>query len=331
MPSKLARSLPFTIGGKAVNVSTPLLIPSFSSKAMLEVGAVFEALKPSITESFLISAYDVKQHTLELPNHPFAEVMFLDSGGYEVSKDHDAMDPLYQDANPLTWDKEDYVKVLEDVGSIMPTVATAFDHPLERKPIPDQIDAAIETFKDFPCLGREILFKPESIGQEFVPMPNLMGQIFRFTEFDIIGFTETELGASILERMVNIAQIRAAMDNAEILKPLHIFGSLDPVCTPLYFLAGADVFDGLSWLRFSYYDDIAIYHKNQIPLRFGIADRDRLSLARTYDSNLHYLSDLKARLKRYLLDGDEGRLGLHGGFFAKSLDDLRASVKGVNV
>ena len=188
----------------------------------------------------------------------------------------------------------------------------------------------VDTFKDFPCVGREILFKPETSDQRFVPIRSLIAQIPNFSPFDIVGITEMELGGSTLERMASIARIRIAMTAEGVDIPLHIFGSLDPVCTPLYFLAGADIFDGLSWVRFSYSDDMAVYHKNHIPLQFGITESDNLSLARSYDANLHYLSELKTRLMRYLLDGDETRLGRHGGFFARSLDDLRVVVgKGV--
>lgn len=329
MRSQLARSLVLTVRGEQINVKTPLLIPSFSSKALLDIDPVFEALKSSITESFLISAYDVKRGKIRLPEHPFAEVMFLDSGGYEVSKDQDVLDPLYPAAEPQDWTFEEYREVLGGVDPIMPTFVTAFDHPNERRTIPQQIDAAVEAFKDFPCLGREILFKPEIEGQGFVPIPKVIAEAARFTEFDIIGITETELGDSFLERMANIARIRVAMDQADLSKPLHIFGSLDPVSTPLYFLAGADVFDGLSWIRFAYQDDLAIYHRNNAPLKFGIRVRDQLSLARSYDANLHYLSELKGRLTRYLLDGDEKRLGRHGQFFATCIDDLRGVVRGV--
>ena len=328
MPSKLARSLSLSLRGRQVNAKTPLLVPSFSSKALVDVDAVFEALQPSITESFLVSAYDIHFRKIELPDFPFAEVVFLDSGGYEISKDHDLMDPLYASPKPKEWTVEKYRSVLERVDPIMPTFVTAFDHPEVRRPISEQIDVAEEAFKRFPDLGRELLFKPETVDQEFVPIPSLVAQVSRFSEFDIVGITETELGDSMLDRMVNIARIRIAMDDEDIIKPLHIFGSLDPVCTPLYFLAGADIFDGLSWIRFSYMDDIAVYHKNHAALRFGISDGDRLSMARIYDANLHYLSEFKSRMLRYLLDGDEKRLGTHGGFFAKSLDDLRVKVRG---
>ena len=330
MQSELARSMPLKIRGAPVNVKTPLLVPSFSSKAMLDVDRLFEELSPSITESFLISAYDLHYNFIQLPTCELAEVVFLDSGGYEAAKDHDKMDPLYDAGQTNAWTIEDYRSLLETVALIMPTFVTAFDHPAERRPIEEQVRIAVETFKAFPCVGREILFKPETNDQRFIPIRNLIAQIPCFSQFDIIGITEMELGGSTLDRMANIARLRIAMNNEDVDVPLHIFGSLDPVCTPLYFLAGADIFDGLSWVRFSYREDMAVYHKNHIPLQFGIKDSDELSLARSYDANLHSLSELKTRLMRYLLDGDEHRLGRHGDFFARCLDDLRVLVgKGV--
>ena len=329
MPSNLARSISLTLRGHEVRVRTPLLVPSFSSKAVVDVDAIFEALRPSITESFLVSAYDVKYSNVKLPNSPLAEVLFLDSGGYEVSKDIEAMEPLYPVPIPKTWTTEKYRGVLEDVDPILPTFVTAFDHPALKRTIPQQIHAAIEIFKDFPKLGREILFKPECESQHSVPIPMLSSQVSNFAEFDIVGVTETELGGTFLERMANIARIRSAMASQKITKPIHIFGSLDPVSTPLYFLAGADIFDGLSWLRFAYKNDLAVYHKNHSPLQFGITDPDRLSLARSYDANLHYLADLERRMKRYLLDRNEKQLGIHGDFFARSVEDLRFELGGI--
>ena len=132
MPSKLARSLPLTIKGRELKVRTPLLIPSFSSKAGTDVVEIFETLKLSIIESFLVSAYDVKYNGVILPDTALAEVMFLDSGGYEASKDFDLLDPVYPSAEPLAWSKEEYRAILEVVDPIMPTFITAFDHPLER-------------------------------------------------------------------------------------------------------------------------------------------------------------------------------------------------------
>ena len=153
--------------------------------------------------------------------------------------------------------------------------------------------------------------------------------VHRLSEFDIVGITETELGDSILDRMANIALLRKAMDAAGIIKPLHVFGSLDPICTPLYFLAGADIFDGLSWIRFAYWKDVAIYHKNRSPMDFGTSESEYKGLVRSCAANLYYLSDLKRRLDRYLIDMDLKRLGKHVALFEQAVDDLHVKLRGV--
>src|SRR5437762_1985645 len=62
-------------------------------------------------------------------------------------------------------------------------------------------------------------------------------------------FVEQELGRSILERARNIARIRRALVEIGNDLPIHIFGCLDPGLVRYYAMAGADIFDGLQWLR----------------------------------------------------------------------------------
>ena len=97
MSSKLARSIRLSIRGELLNIHTPLLVPSFSSKASVDIAHAFDTLQPSITDTFLVSAYDIFHQKIQLPPNALAEVLFLDSGGYEVAKDYDPMDPLYQE------------------------------------------------------------------------------------------------------------------------------------------------------------------------------------------------------------------------------------------
>ena len=61
----------------------------------MDVGAHFDALVERITDSFLVSAYDIRYNSLRVPNLAVSEVMFLDSGGYEAQQDHDLSDPIY--------------------------------------------------------------------------------------------------------------------------------------------------------------------------------------------------------------------------------------------
>lgn len=329
MLSQLARSLDLAIRGEPINVRTPLLIPSFSSKALVDIRPVFEALQASITESLLISAYDIFYDRINAPTSPFAEVLFIDSGGYEISKDYDIMDPMYPSPEAHSWSIGQYIDVLNTFNPVMPTFITSFDHPDLRQSLPQQIESALELFKEFPGLGRELLVKPETKDQKLVQISSVVSQVPRFSEFDAVGITETELGGTLLDRMANIARVRRAMDEEHVKKPLHIFGSLDPVCTPLYFLAGADIFDGLTWIRFSYMDDMAVYHRNRGPLEFGPKERENRALMRSYDSNLHYLTRLTERMQRYLVDGDVTRFERHADFYTTCIDDLRFKLKGV--
>ena len=246
MPSSLARTLQLTIHGQPTGLKTPLLVPSFSSKATWNISDIFTTLVDSITESFLISAYDVRHNSLKIPAGAVAEVMLLDSGGYEAQQDHDLSDPSYPSREPRPWTLADYHAVLSEVNTVMPTIATAFDHPDTRMLFSEQIDSALATFKAFPNFGREILFKPQAQDETGLDVRRLAAEVQRFVEFDAIGMTESELGQSVVERMANIARLRNAMETENIVKPLHIFGSLDPIRTTLYFLAGADIFDGLA-------------------------------------------------------------------------------------
>ena len=63
MPSRLARSLHLSIRGNDLKIESPVLVPSFSSKAFVDVKSIFSVLQPFITESFLVSAYDI-EHTM---------------------------------------------------------------------------------------------------------------------------------------------------------------------------------------------------------------------------------------------------------------------------
>lgn len=52
--------------------------------------------------------------------------------------------------------------------------------------------------------------------------------------FHALGVTEKELGGNFKERMINIARIRKALNGVGLENmPIHIFGSLDTVSTPL--------------------------------------------------------------------------------------------------
>ena len=89
---------------------------------------------------------------------------------------------------------------------------------------------------------------------------DIVANVSTIGRFHILGITEKELGDSMIERMDNIARIRLALDDAGLQRvAMHIFGGLDPITVSLYFLAGAEIFDGLTWLRFGFNGGAALY------------------------------------------------------------------------
>ena len=76
--------------------------------------------------------------------------------------------------------------------------------------------------------------------------------------FNIIGVTEKDLGANLLDRLMRVAILRKGLDDVGVNAPIHLWGGLDPILTPLFFFAGAEIFDGISWLRYAYNKGIAI-------------------------------------------------------------------------
>jgi len=79
------------VKGKSV-VQTPILLPSFSSKGLApgSLRAVMQFAEGLISEEALVSAYDLHHAEINLPTFP--SMLFIDSGGYEVSDQLDFSD-----------------------------------------------------------------------------------------------------------------------------------------------------------------------------------------------------------------------------------------------
>src|SRR5258708_1915697 len=104
--------------------------------------------------------------------------------------------------------------------------------------------------------------------------------------------------------MSAISKIRLALNDEGISAPIHVFGSLDPVSSPLYFLAGAEIFDGLTWLRYGYRNGVAAYTHNSVALDFGIDKKQPYLQAFGISANHTYLMNLQTQMKKFLLDRD---------------------------
>ena len=293
----LAAAREIRANGQSIGKS-PLLVPSFSSKGFSQVSGIVDAMSETITEGILISAYDVgKKIITEIPTFP--EFFILDSGGYECSKDADISDHNMNTYREIPWTIDEVRTVLEGWQSTQPTLAVSYDHPKARCSLAEQIERAKDLFKGRP-FGRELLIKPSTPGSAFVHVRDVKAEIASLKGFDVIGFTEKELGSCIFDRMKAIKKIREALDAEGLEIPIHVFGSLDPISTPLYFFSGADIFDGLTWLRYAYVEGQAVYGHNAGLIKYGPRVSDIGIWHRLWAENYQEMINLQFRLKRYL-------------------------------
>lgn len=319
----LARRRYLKIDGKEIE-RTPLLVPSFSSKGFPEIGKILETAEEFIEGPILVSAYDIFYGNISVPDWP--PLIFLDSGGYEASKDADLSDLGEHEHKLATWSLEAYNKVIGGWQSCVPTVVISYDHPDERLPMKDQITRAKNANLQGPRVLRGLLLKPETADQRYLHIDSVIAHIHAFAGFDVIGFTEKEIGNSILDRMKNIAKVRRELDCAGLELPIQIFGSLDTITTPLYFVAGADIFDGLTWLRFGFKDGHTLYRQNYGILALSIDTKWHLIDARCWSSNCYYLKDLQLEMRRFLKDGDFSAFRHHDSLIRDAYNNVAEAV-----
>ena len=325
-----------------LQLRTPLLIPSFSSKgftalkkkdrANSEIRRILGVAKEFITQTYLISAYDVHHGFIQKPqNLPFTpKLIFLDSGGYEISKDRDlsaVVDPVLK---PLPWSDRLLTKVLNSWPKKVPAVFISYDHPERRRPFLAQIKEAKALFREHGQQLHSFLLKPERRGQHFLDdvMKVAIAHADELKPFDIIGVTEKELGDSMLDRMVQIASLRKALNGAQIAAPIHVFGALDPVSVCLYFLSGAEIFDGLTWIRYGYDEGQCVYLHNLGPLRFGLHCSDDAVKSQTLSKNCYYLEVLQNRLREFAATGNYKKLKPHDSRIKEAWDSLKTRLGG---
>lgn len=290
------------IAGLPERIRTPLLIPSFSSKSGRIGHSNVEIQRHAefISSPVLISAFDLSYNLVELPS--FAEdVIFLDSGGYEALRDQQAADAGdISGVERFKWTEDHYVKVLSDLKSRCPVVAVSFDHPRYPATLADQLDRAERLFPKQAGLIPEFLIKSDP-DTPYLNIGTIVAQIERLAAYPIIGLTDKELGVTMMERLLCVARLRAALDKLESNIPIHIFGSLDPITAPLYFLAGADVFDGLAWLRYGFSEGRAVYPQNFEAIELDLHRRQNGGAqSAMWNSNYNYLVLLEDQMRRFL-------------------------------
>jgi hypothetical protein len=305
-------------------LKTPLLVPSFSSKGFAldeneksELCKIMSFSKEFIYESQLVSAFDIYYgHIQGIPELNRTKVTFIDSGGYETSNNYDLSETRKYDRKRKNWNESLYNEVLKEWSELNPAIIVSFDDIEKRIPLEEQINNANEFFNGKSQFLTNFLIKPSDVDHNFINLDNIFKLINNLRNFDIIGITEKELGDSMFNRLRNIYLLRKNLDKASIYAPIHIFGALDPLSVILYFIMGAEIFDGLSWLKYDYNNAIATYLNNSAIIKNSnnLFLKDSEIRLNVIKDNIYNLESLKEILLSFQSNADYSIFDEIGGF-----------------
>ena len=231
----------------------PVLAHSFSSKGFVDLPNLFASLVTYVPDAYLLSLYDYRYLFPE--GNPFTQddnrIRIWDSGGYETSTDDDLSSYFSAIAGKDDWTEERYILTANSISWKHQDILVNYDsHPGRlTDSAAAQLDKACLLYERIPGnYLRDVLIHLDNA----IDIQSLAKDISSFSGcFDIIGFTEKEVAPTWSQGVNFISAIRNELNYAlgEYV-PMHLFGCFDPKSIIYFFLAGADIFDGLSWLRY---------------------------------------------------------------------------------
>jgi hypothetical protein len=292
-------------------------VPSYSSKALARtsVASTLDNTAEFIAGSVLISAYDIRYYRVD-PQRFKVQLIIVDSGGYETLVDEEGkLRGGNADHASFPWSPDLHAETLAAIDVTVPVVAVSYDRT--DLAIGDQIVAALSSRS--PKFGSAFLLKPRN--GERLTIESIAESAAMLRHFDIVGVTEKEAGLTFFERLTFIARLRALLNLNQVDKPIHVFGGLDPFMTPLYFLAGADIVDGLTWLRMALTDTGAHYLPAFAAMIDPMAPLEEIEW-RIRRANFSRIVDMQTAIRRFLHSGDYGSL--------TSSRELSAAIKTVH-
>jgi hypothetical protein len=285
-------------------VRTPLLIPSFSSRGFPDVGQLLELLRDDLYGVCLVSAFDVAQKYIRMNLADVADLVVLDSGVYETSPIAIAADRYAPPLTGVGWTRDGYRAMLSALTAETNVLAVSFDH---YGPTEQQIVLAQEDFARAPHSATNFLLKPESLNNS-LDISAILKYTRALTDFDVIGVTEKELGDSLVARCTALRQFRQGLASIGLNHPIHVFGAVTPGVMTAYFLSGADIFDGLNWLRYDY-SQPGLTCISEPTMNDSLQDRpDHERFLDKWQRNLSTLGKLQEAMRRFADSGDLGIL-----------------------
>ena len=282
-----------------LEVSTPLIAPSFSSRGFPHISNVWEEFKHKLYGVCLVSAFDVAEMRIPADATDMVNVIIVDSGLYETSEEYSS-GKLHASALTSDWTRVRYKETVRDIGQKGNVILVNFD---EIGKLEEQIERSSEDFSYAPHAVSDFLVKPTD-PSGLVNLAKLVHHQEELRQFDIIGITAREVGNSFLRRCSSVVTLRNLLNDMRVGTPIHIFGAINPYEVLTYFLCGADIFDGLNWLRLAFrsHASLPVDESAMEGMKWNLTDLDLL--AEEWTHNLRFLYQLQEALQRYAANGD---------------------------
>lgn len=296
------------------NPLIPLFIPSFSSKGNLLIPCqdgkyisdnydLLQIMNVRVSNSYLVSAYDIfygymPQNPNEWPN---TDYLFIDSGGYETSDAYDLSERNKFNYKVHAWDIDKMKQVYHAVTSCSKfsdstIVLSGYDF---LGPFEDQLNSILKLAKEFPNALVNFIIKPAFSFEHLLEC--IKENTAALHSIPIIGLTEKEIGNTVQNRIRNLISLKKLLASLNWNGKIHIFGGLEPNLSILYYWAGADIFDGLSWQRTRYRTNSTLWDPfnyrislNEFENKFHMMV-DNLAVLRDLSNNLSCKSDTRTK------------------------------------
>ena len=283
-----------------LEVGTPLIAPSFSSRGFPYISDIWEEFRYKLYGVCLVSAFDVASGRIPADVTDMVNIVILDSGLYETKGDWIESGDRHTPPSATKWTRKQHHETVKSIGEGSNAMLVNFDHV---GALEDQIERASEDFSLALHAASDFLVKPTD-ATEWVNIPKLSQHLEALKQFDTIGITARELGGSFLKRCSSIVTLRDLLTEAGLDTPIHVFGAINPYEVLAYFFGGADIFDGLNWLRLSFRSG------GSVPIDESALDDMKWNLpeanlhAEEWTNNLRFLYRLQGALQEYALNGD---------------------------
>ena len=234
----------------------PLFVYSYSSKGFPDLNHLLKHSLPHVP-SYLLSLYDYEYIIpSELISTEDSKIRIWDSGGYETM-----FCSTCESSMSKKWDENTYLQAANRIPWNGLDVLVNYDTPCEPRCIQQQIERSLDLYtKVKGAYARDLLIHVPDNTDPYVLAETLRPYT---NEFQILGLTEKEIAPTWAHGVYFINRLRSALSVLDTKRyiPIHVFGCFDLKTVVRFALAGADIFDGLTWLRYLFLNGDVLYQR----------------------------------------------------------------------